>query len=66
MPSPHPAGSLHERQVRIIGHVSAIDDPERLRRIEHLIDAYRSGLRAIDDAEMDAILHDLRHELDED
>lgn len=66
MESTRTAGSLHERQVRIIGHVSAIDDPELLRRIEHLIDAYRSGLRAIDDAEMDAILHDLRHELDAD
>lgn len=57
-------GSLHERQVRIIGQVSAIEDPELLGRIEHLIDAHRSGLRSIDDAEMDAILDDLRHEFD--
>jgi hypothetical protein len=66
MDSASTAGSLHERQIRIIGQVSAIDDAELLGRIERLIDAYRSGLRTLDDAEMDDILRDLRHELDPD
>ena len=60
------AGTLHERQVRIIGQVSSIQDPELLGRIERVIDAYRSGLRSLDDAEMDAILHDLRQGFDPD
>lgn len=52
--------TLSERQIRIIGEVSAIRDPALLNRIERLIDAYRSGLRALDDREMDDILADLR------
>jgi len=63
MERPTDPRSLHERQVRIIGQVSAIDDPELLDRIEHLIDVHISGLRSLDDAEMQAILDDLRHEV---
>lgn len=55
--------SLHERQVRVIGLLSSIDDPDLLDRIERLIDVHRSGLRPLDDAEMRAILDDLRHEV---
>lgn len=66
MTSTRGAHSLHELQVRIIGQVSAIEDPDLLERIEHVIDAYRSGLRAIGDEEMNAILDELRHELDAD
>ena len=54
--------TLSERQLRIIGHVSAIDDPDLLARLERLIDLHRSGLRVLDDAEMQAILDDLRPE----
>lgn len=56
------ANSLHEQQIRIIGQLSAIDDPDLLERIERLIDAHRSGLRALDDDEVNAILDDLRHD----
>ncbi|MDZ7800480.1 MAG: hypothetical protein U5K81_06770 [Trueperaceae bacterium] len=52
--------TLSERQIRIIGEVSAIRDPALLNRIERLIDAYRSGLRVLNDREMDDILADLR------
>jgi hypothetical protein len=55
--------SVHERQVRVIGLLSSIDDPELLARIERLIDLHRSGLRPLDDAEMAAVLDDLRHDL---
>lgn len=58
-----PAGpTLSERQLRIIGQISAIEDPDLLARLERLIDLHRSGLRVLDDAEMEAILDDLRPE----
>ena len=56
------ARSLHERQIRIIGQLSSIEDPDLLSRIERLIDAHRSGLRALDDDEIESILDDLRHD----
>ncbi|MDZ7707477.1 MAG: hypothetical protein U5J97_06200 [Trueperaceae bacterium] len=58
------AGNLSpsERQLRIINMISGIDDSDLLDRIEHMIDLHRSGLRAIDEAEMQAILDDLRPE----
>lgn len=61
------AGDLSpsERQLRIIGMISGIDDADLLDRIEHMIDLHRSGLRAIDEAEMQAILDDLRPEGEE-
>lgn len=52
--------SPSDRQLRIIGMISGIDDLALLDRIEHMIDLHRSGLRSIDDAEMQAILDDLR------
>lgn len=52
--------TLSERQIRIISEVSAIRDPAVLNSIERLIDLYRSGLRSLDDREMEAILDDLR------
>jgi hypothetical protein len=55
--------SLHERQVRVIGLLSSIDDPDLIERVERLIDMHRSGLRPLNDAEMAAILDDLRHEV---
>lgn len=57
-----PGPTLSERQLRIIGQVSAIEDPDLLARLERLIDLHRSGLRVLDDAEMEAILDDLRPE----
>lgn len=58
-----PAGpTLSERQLRIIGQISAIEDPDLLARLERLIDLHRSGLRVLDDAEVEAILDDLRPE----
>lgn len=58
-----PAGpTLSERQLRIIGQISVIEDPDLLARVERLIDLHRSGLRVLDDAEMEAILDDLRPE----
>lgn len=58
------AGNLSpsERQLRIIHMISGIDDSDLLDRIEHMIDLHRSGLRAIDEDEMQAILDDLRPE----
>lgn len=58
------AGNLSpsERQLRIINMISGIDDSDLLDRIEYMIDLHRSGLRAIDEAEMQAILDDLRPE----
>jgi len=52
--------SPSERQLRIIGMISRIDDADLLARIERMIDLHRSGLRSIDEAEMQAILDDLR------
>lgn len=52
--------SPSERQLRIIGMISRIDDAVLLARIERMLDLYRSGLRSIDEAEMQAILDDLR------
>ena len=54
--------SVSERQLRIIGQVSTIEDPGLLARLERLIDLHRSGLRRLDDDEMEAILDDLRPE----
>lgn len=54
--------TLSERQLRIIGQISAIEDHALLARLERLIDLHRSGLRVLDDAEMEAILDDLRSE----
>ncbi len=56
------AGNLSpsERQLRIISMISGIDDSDLLERIEHMIDLHRSGLRPLDEAEMQAILDDLR------
>lgn len=51
--------SLFERQLRIIGQVSDIDDPDLLARLERVIDVHTSGLRVLDDAESDAILDEL-------
>lgn len=56
--------SPSERQLRIIGMISGIEDAGLLSRIERMIDLHRSGLRAIDEAEMQAILDDLRPEDD--
>lgn len=51
--------SLFERQLRIIGQVSDIDDPDLLARLERMIDVHNSGLRVLDDAESAAILDEL-------
>lgn len=56
------AVSLTELQMRIIGAVSSIDDTELLERLQRMIDHQRSGLRVLDDVEMDSILDDLRPE----
>lgn len=51
--------------MRIIGAISSIDDPDLLQRLQRMIDTHRSGLRVLDDGELNAILDDLRpHEGD--
>jgi hypothetical protein len=52
--------ALRERQLRIIGRVASIDDPDLLARLELLIDRHNSGLEPLDDAEIQDILADLR------
>lgn len=52
--------SLRDLQLRIIGRVASIDDPDLLSRLERIIDNHRSGLRRLDDAEVESILADLR------
>jgi hypothetical protein len=55
-----PAPSDPDLQLRIIRRVASIDDPDVLARLERIIDAHRSGLRRLDDAEVESILADLR------
>lgn len=58
--------SLSELQMRIIGAVSAIDDPDLLDRLQRMIDLHRSGLRVLDEGELNSILDDLRPEKGDD
>lgn len=60
MKGTHAATTLSERQLRLIGQISRIDDGDLLLRLERLVDLHASGLRVLDDAEMEAILDDLR------
>ena len=57
--------TLSERQLRIITAVSSIDDADLLARVQRMIDLHRSGLRVLDEREMDAILDDLRPDGDD-
>jgi hypothetical protein len=54
-----PAASVRDLQLRIIRRVASIDDADVLARLERIIDAHRSGLRRLDDAEVESILADL-------
>ena len=54
------ATSYRDLQLRIIGRVASIDDPDLLTRLERIIDAHRSGLRRLDDDEVESILADLK------
>lgn len=57
--------TLSERQLRIIAAISAIEDADLLARVQKLIDRHRTGLRMLDETEMNAILSELRPDGDD-